>query len=303
MDNLEINKLIELLGDYKKCGNEYLFQCPYCMDKSKNNFSYNTKKNFLWCFASNGEHSKKWLSEVYNKRFQSKPLEAVNKQPRSPRQLFNMSIEKIERNLSYTMFYNNTLLNSPDYLDIILSKRGLTKKTIKDCYIGISTKQKKFVFPSIRYYTNNSHLEIVNFEYRSLDLTKNGLYKQKGGLNGLMQINQYTRFTENLIILGGYIDCYSFYQYLCCKNAEKSYHITTSSNGEPMTLKYLIDNEYAFSKYKNHYLCLDNDYIGMKTTQKIIKQYPFFKIINLPQYVKDFNEFINYYNKIPLNIL
>lgn len=293
MSKLDVNKVIELLGEYKKCGSEYLFQCPYCMDKSKNNFSYNTKKNFLWCFASNGEHSKKWLREVYNKKFQSKTLEVISKQTYLHHQLCNMPDEKIERNLNYTMFYNNTLLNLPFYLDIILTKRGLTIKTVKDCYIGFSAKQKKFVFPSIQYNPNNSHIDIVNFEYRSPDLTKNGLYKQKGGLNGLMQINQYTEFTENLVILGGYIDCYSFYQDLCHQNKERFYHITTSSNGEPMTLKYLIDNKKYLTMYKKHYLCLDNDAIGLETMNKIIEKYPFFEVINLPNGIKDFNEYIN----------
>ncbi len=100
MNNLEINKVIKLLGDYKKCGNEYLFQCPYCIDKSRNNFSYNVKKNFLWCFASNGEHSKRWLKEVYNKTDNIENIQ--NNYKYSQKQInnyFNQMIKTIQKNI------------------------------------------------------------------------------------------------------------------------------------------------------------------------------------------------------------
>ncbi len=294
MNNLELdlNKIISILGDYKKSGNEYLFQCPYCMDKSKNNFSYNIKKNFLWCFASNGEHSKRWLREVYNKNFSFSNMDSNYKLNSQNIKNINYGAINLENNYRNATYYNNTLLNSQKYLDLLFAKRGLNKSTVKDCYIGVNTKRKNFIFPSIKYDLTSSNLNIVNFEYRQLDLSKNGLYKQKGGLNGLMQINNYNKFTENLIILGGYIDCYSFYQYLCEQNKEKFYHIITSSNGEPSTLKYLEENEKYLSCYKKHYLCLDNDLTGIETMKKIIIKYPFFEALELPKGVKDFNEYV-----------
>lgn len=291
MSNLDVNKVIELLGEYKKCGSEYLFQCTYCMDKSKNNFSYNVKKNFLWCFASNGEHSKKWLKEVYNKNYSPEFTDKICKLNKGNFNYPIITSEKLKQNCRNMIYYNNSLLNSQKYLDILYSKRGLTKRIVKDCYIGICRKRNIFVFPSVCFNTNNL-LNIVNFEYRPMNLSKNGLYRQKYGLNGLMQINQYTKNTKNLIILGGYIDCYSFYQYICEQNKEKYYHITTSSNGEPSTLKYLEENEKYLSFYKKHYLCLDNDVTGMETMKKIITKYPFFEILKLPKEIKDFNEYI-----------
>lgn len=293
MNKLDINKVIELLGTYKKNGSELLFQCPYCMDRSKNNFSYNIKKNFLWCFASDGEHSKRWLSEVYNKNFPLSNIEINYKLDNHNIKNMNNDTIKLENNYRNATYYSNSLLNSPKYLNLLFTKRGLNKRTVKDCYIGFSIKRNNFIFPSIRYNPTSSKLSIVNFEYRQLELTKKGLYKQKGGLNGLMQINNYNKFTENLIILGGYIDCYSFYQYLCSNNKEMLYHITTSSNGEPLTLKYLIDNQQYFNLYKKHYLCLDNDITGIQTMKKIVTKYPFFEILELPNGIKDFNEYIN----------
>ena len=162
MSDLKLDKIIELLGDYKKQGNEYLFQCPYCNDKSRNNFSYNKKKNLLWCFASNGEHSKKWLKDVYNKssnsNFNSKGhFEEISKVTKKS----NITIEKLEQNYKNALYHNNTLLNSTKYLDIIRSKRGLSVKTIKDCLIGVSTKRNCFVFPSVKY--NPTNLISTNF--------------------------------------------------------------------------------------------------------------------------------------------
>jgi len=44
--------VIDYLGnDYKKQGNELVWQCPICQDQHKDNLKYNIKKNVLECFA------------------------------------------------------------------------------------------------------------------------------------------------------------------------------------------------------------------------------------------------------------
>ena len=68
MINISLELLIEYLGQpRKKQGDEYIWQCPLCQDRGKDNLKFNVAKGVLYCFADNN-HSKTILSDM-NKKF------------------------------------------------------------------------------------------------------------------------------------------------------------------------------------------------------------------------------------------
>lgn len=279
---IELEKIIKYLGEpLKKSGHNLIWKCPYCEDKSKNNLIYSTEKCLLSCFASGNEHSKRILSEI-NKNFPEKiykkpPIISPVKKILSPNkiQYFNDIMNKS----------NNELLNNTKMLDFLEEKRGINTKTVKECLIGVDIEKQHFVFPTFEYMTNT----VIGFEYRPLDLSKN-IKREIGGLTGLAQINQFSGNTVALAILGGYLDCYAFYQYLSETGQAKYYHITTSSNGEGAILRYLEDVKGHFNKYNRIYLYLDTDKTGIEQMEKIKNKFPYVEIKTMTCGCKDFNE-------------
>ena len=62
---LNIGQVLYYLTPYfnKKQGDEFIFQCPYCMDTGRDNLKFNERKGILHCFA-NPEHSKMIYKEI-----------------------------------------------------------------------------------------------------------------------------------------------------------------------------------------------------------------------------------------------
>lgn len=280
--SIELEKIINYLGQpIKQSGNNLIWKCPYCIDKSQNNLIYSKDKGILWCFASGGEHSGMILSEIYknspNETFIMPPVIKHEKKVLTP--------DKIKYFTDKMRKYNNDLLKTPKMLDFIKNKRGIEIKTVEKCFIGIDLVKNKFAFPTIEFMTN----DVIGFEYRPFDLSKN-IKRETGGLTGLAQINTFTDKTQALVILGGYLDCYAFYQYLEEIGQAEYYHIATSSNGEGATLKYLEDVKEHFNKYCRIYLYLDTDNTGITQMEKIKIKFPFVEIKTMSCGCKDFNE-------------
>lgn len=166
-------------------------------------------------------------------------------------------------------------------------KRGLTAVTVKAVKIGIDEYKKCWVIPTFQYSTERSNI-ILGFEYRPLNLGKDGLKREKGTPTGLAMINSYKPTTEALVIVEGYFDGYALYQHLYKKRQLKYYHIVTPSNGVQSLLKHI--SQVDFAKYKKFFLYLDNDEEGNKVAAKIIDRYPMFQRILTHCGCKDFNE-------------
>ena len=147
--------------------------------------------------------------------------------------------------------------------------------------------KKRWVIPTFQYSTERSNI-ILGFEYRPLNLSKNGLRREKGAPKGLAMINSYKSTTEALVIVEGYFDGYALLQYLHETRQLKYYHIVTPPNGVQSLLKYI--SQVDFAKYKKFFLYLDNDEEGNKVAAKIIERYPMFQRILTPCGCKDFNE-------------
>ena len=273
----------------KKVGNEYQWQCPYCSDKHRDNLKFNESKGILYCFASNGEHSRQILKDIYAK---NKPLNKntskssyKHSESQEPEKIDVFDKEKQEELVLYMSECNNTLLNHEKSLKYIEAKRGFNKDTISSCGIGIDLKQRKWVIPTFMYSPNDCY--VTGFEFRPPDFSKK-ITRSKGTPTSMAMINCYTPKTEVLAIVEGYMDGYALFQHLTEQKQIQYYHIVTPSNGVNSLTKYI--HQIEFGKYKKCYLYIDNDEAGDKTALPILEKYPFLERINMACGCKDFNE-------------
>ena len=292
-EKLTLEKIEAHLGTGKKLGNEYQWQCPYCNDKHRDNLKFNPSKGILFCFASNGEHSKQVLKDMYSmnkpinthapKKKYSKNNYTTPNQEDIPVNVYNEKEQ--EKLLLYMNECNERLLKHKKSLAFIEKHRGIKKDTINFCGIGIDLEEHKWVIPTFKYSTTETF--ITGFEFRPADFSKN-ITRSKGTPTSMAMINCYTPQTNILAIVEGYMDGYALFQHLQENKQVQYYHIVTPSNGVNSLLKYI--NQIEFCKYKKCYLYIDNDEVGKRTAVKILEQYPFMKRIEMSCGCKDFND-------------
>ena len=198
MNKLEIEKIIKYLGQpLKKCGNELIWQCPYCKDRGKDNLKYNTVKNVLYCFA-NSDHAKSILSEIYKEN--NKKHLNINDKPIKSTLPPAISTEKQKENFENYMYKcNETLLFDKNLLNFLYEKRGLTSTTVSMTKLGYDKQKMIWTIPTIQYNCNG--FQVIGFEFRPSDLSKNGLYRTTGTPTGLAMINEYYNDIDTLNML------------------------------------------------------------------------------------------------------
>ena len=261
-----------------------LWQCPDCKDEGKNNLDYTFAKGLLtsWCCES----SKRIYGEIIAKRTQDFKVDRI---PPKKEITEDQSIKLWEQH------WNNTkrLWDNEKALQYLEQKRGLNRDTAAYMEIGL-TENKHWSFPMF-----NNESGLIGFEYRMPDFSKfeDGLkiHKSKGYWSCFASI---TGKGENLIILEGFLDGYSFYQIVKDKGQEDKWHILTPSNGVG-TIFGLIKS-IEFNNYKEIYVWLDKDkpnkkgkMPGQEMTLQCIKAYPFIKSrMNECDCCKDCNDYL-----------
>ena len=137
MLDITLDDLIAHCGDYKRIGQEYVFQCPYCQDTGHDNMMFNPKKGIVWCHADKN-HAPQLLREIMKEK---KP-QMTNKK---------LEIKQWEDNqenyLLYAYFCNDMLLGNDissileydKFLNIIDGENDI--KSIKE--IANSNKAEK----------------------------------------------------------------------------------------------------------------------------------------------------------------
>ncbi len=292
---LSLDLIQRHLGPYeRKVGSEYEWQCPICTqnggDTHKDNLRYNEKKNVLYCF-SDENHSREILSEIYKSEWQELKQNANTNKTYIKDGLKAKAQSDKEFFKTYQEFCSFSLEQEQgEYANILMQKRGLTAQTALDVGLGIDIQKNIWVIPTFKYTTstNPDDYEITSFEYRPLNFSKEGLYREKGTKLGLAMINAYGDKTEIIVIVEGYFDGYTLLQFLTEKGQADFYHIVSCSHGVKSLLKEV--SEIDFKKYKKHYLFIDNDDDGRKCASEIMKKYPFMENFVLPCGCKDFNE-------------
>jgi len=296
---MEYNKLpLSVLEQYlgspeRNRNNEIEWQCPICAeegnDNSRDNLKYNTQKGVLYCFA-NPQHSKEILKRIYKDIGANRK----NKEEFIDPQLGCLLLELFNK-------YRTNLLKldkfkKEEFSNMLYEKRGITFDTAEDVGLGFCFGTWNWAIPSFKYSSSDDLPVVTGFEFRPFDFSKD-VTKSSEFKSCLSMINAYGRETEILVIVEGYLDGYSLFQYLRECNQEQFYHIVTPSNGAQSLLKQI--SVINFDKYKKWYLFLDNDDVGNDVAAQVLDKYPFFEQMKLNCGCKDFNE---HYLKCILNV-
>lgn len=300
LDNITLDDLIKQLGKpTRKIGNEYIWQCPYCMDSHKDNLKYNEQKRVLKCFA-NDTHASDILRDI-NKAMgintYNTNLKPINRPTVTPK----LTEEQIEENILYMLDCERELAKNKKALAHLQLKRGITAQTATRYGLGIDKELKRWVIPIWQYQTSFNPI-IIGFEYRPALLpnaikekrtdaekeAKKGISRKKGSLSQLAMINNKPLNADSLIIVEGFFDGLALWQYLEEQKQADKYHIVTPSNGISVLSKQI--SSINFTAYKKFFLYVDSDEKTEPIAQSIIEQYPFIQLVKLDCNCKDFNE-------------
>lgn len=255
MNKITLDDIIDYVGQpTKKQSGEMLFQCPYCMDKGRDNLKYNLQKQVLYCFA-NDEHSKQILSEINKKKFAEKIDVSI------PQYL-----SKQQEYLEYQIKCNEYLLSNNKALAYLQKTRGINKDTVEKVGMGFDKENNKWVIP---IFADDL---IIGFEYRAADFKHKKIWREKDTKRCLAYVYGKTK-NDTLIICEGFCDAYVCTQMLVEHNKDKETTVASVSNGVNGTLA--IMPEIKFNNFDTIKLMLDNDEAGDLMTERVLKQYPF----------------------------
>ena len=285
--DITLDDLVKELGEYKKSGGHYYFQCKYCLDEHKDNMIYTPSKNLIKCFADE-THSRQLLSEIMKKKNERKKMEKINEIP--------AYIKNQEKYLMYQILCNDALLGRLDkswldelnkqdmfekgeykfYLDLIETdkprlareylekQRGINTSTISATGLGFDFYARKWVIPIFDMTST-----LVGFEYRLADFKNKKIWREKGTPSCLARI---WGNGSKALIFEGFLDSYCAYQMAQNKD---DVSIFSTSSGVSSLAKVI--SQLQFNKYDSITLILDNDEPADKVAKEIIEQYSFIK--------------------------
>lgn len=285
---LTLNDITDHLGQPRtKIGTELIWQCPICMDKSKDNLHYNPNKNILWCFA-NEEHSKVILSEIMKKKHEEKKMSNVE---------IPKYVKCQEQYLMYQILCNDALLGKfnkdwisalnnagmleeneyDSYLDLINSdkpqkareylkqQRGINISTIEQTGLGFDFYARKWVIPIFDMSCN-----LVGFRYRGALFSEKKVWTEKGTPKTLARF--YGADTaKTCYCVEGEWDSLIMVQWLL-ENNQKDFMVVSPSNGASSLLSVMP--QLQLNKFEQIKLIMDNDSAGDKATEEVLKTYP-----------------------------
>ena len=272
LENVTLADIRDILGQNgKRSGENWLFQCPICLDKSRDNLIVKGNGAYIHCFScANNEGGKYILTEIERKRAKERERERVviNDTPRF------LDKELQEQYLDYMLITNERLLADREMLDFLYEKRGIDEKTVLECGIGYDNTEEHWVIPIFSLKYDNM---LMGFEYRrkNFDAYSNGskVRREKGYITDICPVYGRKK-SKTLILCEGFWDGYSLHQFLR-EIGNDDHTIYSCSNGVTSYLNVL--NRICFANFSEVKLILDTDEAGSKTTKEIINKFPFIK--------------------------
>ena len=280
------NDICTFLGEpLRQSGGHSYWQCPICQDNGKDNLVYTHSKELLTCFADNSHSHEiyKRINQNGNKNFDHKPI----KKTETPK-------IQLEIDMEYIAKCSDELEQDKKSKEFLYKNRGLCGETL-GLGIGIDKKNKRWVFPAISF-----NFDLIGAEYRTSYFImtkdkrpkecKNGLFKAKGTPSDWSLINQASNKNKSLIVIEGFLDGYTLWQYLKEQGQHNDYEIVTPINGVG-TIPNLLE-KLPIKNYKDIIFWLDNDTAGNNVLMQIKEKANFNYVVKrLPcQCCKDFNE-------------
>ena len=287
MYEITLEDLQKELGEYKKSGGHYYFQCKYCIDGHKDNMIYTPSKNLIKCFADES-HSRQLLSEIMKKKHEENKMSNTE----IPRY-----IKVQEQYTYYAMFCNLALLGNLDkdvldemndkdmfeqceydfYLDLINSdkpqkareylkeQRGINTSTIEQTGLGFDFYARKWVIPIYDMSCN-----LVGFRYRGALFSEKKVWTEKGTPKTLARF--YGADTAKICYcVEGEWDSLIMVQWLL-ENNQKDFIVVSPSNGASSLLSVMP--QLQLNKFEQIKLIMDSDSAGDKATEEVLKAYP-----------------------------
>lgn len=253
-------------GAGRVSGPHVYFQCPYCLDKGKDNMIFTPSKHLLKCFADD-THSKELLKTIYTEKHAAARAAAPT----------NSEVKQWELNkkeyVEAMATCNLELLEDPKALEYLYEKRLITKETVDHVCMGFDYDENKWVLPVFPLVPSEAGV-CYGFEYRPADF---GVFDFNGAkcikekdTPSCLAIVWRSGPAKNLYIVEGFLDGYVLAQWMDYPNDTV---IVTPTMGVGTLLEVIT--ELVFDDYENIYLCLDNDKAGHKMTQKLRSIYPF----------------------------
>ena len=253
-DKVTLTELMFLLGEPTRIeGDEYLWQCPDCLDTGKNNLKFNARKVVLSCMSDKDNH-KSVYAKIMKMR---KEIEKAEKNlPNKDKPVIKVTSEMLKK-------FNADVLAKPKALEFIHKKRGITQDTVKDLKIGYCNGQEvnvsqdscHWVFPAF-----NQDGMLIGAEFRHPEFIeyrpKQKLFHTHNLGRVLCKINPNIE-GKNAIFTEGFIDGILMYQWLKENNIHTQYDIFTGSNGASSIVTLL--DAFDFSEYEKVIFCLDKD--------------------------------------------
>lgn len=288
MLNITLEELEKFLGSYKKKGQHYYFQCPYCMDKHRDNMIYTPSKGLLKCFG-NEDHSRMLLSQIMGSRDNIVCTRTLAEPEWKPKVSYWYEAN-LENLYCYIVEANNNLLHNKQYLKYIKKKHNLDVDTINDFLIGIDFNidheglhidkeiTDAFVFP---IFSKNG---LVGCELRSIEAK---VIRRTKDTPKCAAFFYDTKEAETLYVVEGLKDAYNLCQFL---GKEEDYTVICGSNGVSTTLQALEDID--LKKYKRVALILDNDKAGDDMTKEVLTKYP--NIVDCRDMIKPHKDITEY---------
>lgn len=289
LTKINYNEICSFLGEpLKNYGGHSYWQCPICLDSGKDNLVYTHSKELLTCFADNSHSHEiyKRIAQSGNKEFDYKPVKKLE-----PKKV------QLEINIEYIAKCTYELENDEQAKAFLKKHRGLHSETALELGIGIDKGNKRWVFPAM---SMEFPFTLIGAEYRTSQMImtkdkrpknyKGGLFKAKGTPADLCLINQASNKNKSLIIIEGFVDGYTLWQYLKEQGQHNDYEIVTPTNGVG-TIPNLL-HRIPVANYKDIIFWLDNDEAGNNALAQIKEKAKFdYKINRLPcQCCKDFSE-------------
>lgn len=287
MYEITLEDLQKELGEYKKSGGHYYFQCKYCLDEHKDNMIYTPSKNLIKCFADD-THSRQLLSEIMKKKHEEKKMS-------------NVEIPKYvrfqEAYIMYQQFCNDMLLGkfNKDWLDYIKKndvleegeeeyylnlniaseskekrdylkqQRGIKADIIENTGLGFDFFSNKWVIPIYDMSCN-----LVGFRYRGALFSEKKVWTEKGTPKTLARF--YGADTaKTCYCVEGEWDSLIMVQWLL-ENNQKDFMVVSPSNGASSLLSVMP--QLQLNKFEQIKLIMDNDSAGDKATEEVLKTYP-----------------------------
>ena len=289
----------------------YVVNCPECGKKEA--YIYKNSQSYIKCSRLNncGAEISLWdyiktknnlreNKDVYKElsKLAGKEINFIEKYEDNPKELKSVlkdiSFIKITEELIHN--FNEYLLNNQELLLLLEDKTGINKDTVKSFKIGFSQPHDMWVFPAIDFNGN-----LFGAEFRTKYFTefidyankKSKVKRPTGTDSRLCKINNPIH-PKDLIIIEGFKDAYTIYQYLKKHQLDYNYQIATPSCGVG-TIPNLLKS-FDVSHYNRIILSLDNDKAGKNTFKNCISKLDFLIYeLKLPYSQAKFKDFNDWY--------